>query len=253
MNHPTLDTYLNLCTQVYDLSKPNPPKDAYALYREYAQNCKGLILEPMCGTGRFLLPFLEEGFDIQGFDASPHMLEALRAKAKVKNLEPNVWHGFLADLESITKYALIFIPSGSFGLITDLGEARLCLKKIYDQLENEGTFVFEAETLDAAPNQFNIWRGSAWNREDGKCIITNFVDLPPVNCVFSTLFKYELIDGHSLVKTEIEKLKIRLYEPYYLIDMLKEAGFKQIVLRKAFDRTQSPKPDDGVVICECRK
>lgn len=98
MNNPILDTYLNLCTQVYDLSKPNSPEDAYAFYREYARNCKGLILEPMCGTGRFLLPLLKEGFHVHGFDASHHMLKILREKAKLTNLQPKVWYSFLEDL-----------------------------------------------------------------------------------------------------------------------------------------------------------
>ncbi|WP_279611726.1 hypothetical protein [Candidatus Sarmatiella mevalonica] len=31
-----LDTYLSLCTQVYELSKPTPPSDAYAFYRNCA-------------------------------------------------------------------------------------------------------------------------------------------------------------------------------------------------------------------------
>ena len=65
-----LDTYLSLCTEVYDLSKPNPEEDDYAFYRDYALKANGLILEPMCGTGRFLLPLLEEGFNVHGFDAA---------------------------------------------------------------------------------------------------------------------------------------------------------------------------------------
>lgn len=69
-----LDTYISLCTEVYDLSKPKPPEDAYAFYRSYVKEAKGLVLESMCGTGRFLIPLLEEGFDVQGFDASNHML-----------------------------------------------------------------------------------------------------------------------------------------------------------------------------------
>jgi 2-polyprenyl-3-methyl-5-hydroxy-6-metoxy-1,4-benzoquinol methylase len=52
-------------------------EDAYAFYRGYVMRANGSILEPMCGTGRFLLPLFEEGFNIHGFDASEHMLEAL--------------------------------------------------------------------------------------------------------------------------------------------------------------------------------
>ncbi|HCU6014361.1 TPA: GNAT family N-acetyltransferase, partial [Legionella pneumophila] len=69
-----LDTYQSLCTEVYDLSKPNAPQDEYSFYRSYAAEVKGLILEPMCGTGRFLLPLAAEGFDVHGFDASQPML-----------------------------------------------------------------------------------------------------------------------------------------------------------------------------------
>ena|ERR1700722_11947081 len=99
MTQQKLDTYLSLCTEVYDLSKPRPPEDAYAFYRDYVMKAKGSILEPMCGTGRFLLPLLEEGFDVQGFDASDHMLEALHVKANAKNLKPKVWKGFVEDLK----------------------------------------------------------------------------------------------------------------------------------------------------------
>ena len=53
-----LDTYLNLCTQVYELSKPKVPEADYNFYKSYLQDAKGKILEPMCGTGRFLLPSL---------------------------------------------------------------------------------------------------------------------------------------------------------------------------------------------------
>ncbi|MBX9890234.1 MAG: class I SAM-dependent methyltransferase [Amoebophilaceae bacterium] len=80
----SLDTYLGLCTEVYELSKPHAPSDAYLFYRTYAEVAKGAILEPMCGTGRFLLPLLEEGFDVHGFDASPSMLAKLHEK-----LQPN--------------------------------------------------------------------------------------------------------------------------------------------------------------------
>ena len=48
------NTYLKLCTQVYDLSKPTPPEEAYAFYRSYIEATRGPILEPMCGSGRFL-------------------------------------------------------------------------------------------------------------------------------------------------------------------------------------------------------
>lgn len=248
-----LDTYLSLCTQVYDLNKPTPPKNAYEFYRSYAASANGRILEPMCGTGRFLLPLVAEGFDVYGIDGSQHMLDALHIKATSQNLKVNVWKGLVEDLKIKDKYQLIFIPSGSFGLITDLQEAKNALKIFHDLLADGGILVFEAETLKSVPVQPGIWQGSMYPREDGKFILANFLDLPIENNVSRTICRYELVDGNEIAKTEIETLKVRLYEPESLSDMLTEVGFTAIKKIKLFDREKQPDKDDEVVIFECRK
>ncbi len=116
MSQEKLDTYLSLCTQVYDLSKPTPPEDAYAFYRSYVERAGKAVLEPMCGTGRFLLPLVAEGFDVHGFDASDTMLEALQAKSRLKNIKTKVWKGFLESLEDTQHYNLksYFYPKRFF-------------------------------------------------------------------------------------------------------------------------------------------
>lgn len=249
----SIDTYLNLCTQVYDLSKPIPPKDAYDLYRSYAIHAKGLILEPMCGTGRFLLPLVAEGFDVHGFDGSRHMISALLRKAKAQKIKVNVWQALVAELNIQNKYKLIFIPSGSFGLITDIQEAKHALKIFYDLLENDGKLVFEAETLKAVPTQLNVWRGSMYSCDSNKFILSNFLDLPPQNNVGSTVCRYELVDANTLIKTEIEIIKVRLYEPEKLNALLHEVGFSKVKMIKAFDINQIPAPTDEAIVYECEK
>ena len=64
-----MNSYKKICTEFYAIDKPNAPTEALEFYLRYAQKAKGLILEPMCGSGRFLLPFLEHGFSIDGMDA----------------------------------------------------------------------------------------------------------------------------------------------------------------------------------------
>jgi len=146
-----LDTYLNLCSEYYDLDKPSAPADALSFYMEYARNCEGKIFEPMCGNGRFLFPILDAGLDIEGSDASSFMLEKLKDKCRKMNQNPKVWQGFLEDISQENEYELIFIPSGSFGLIIDENSALKCLHKIYNALKANGKIVFEVETLNAIP------------------------------------------------------------------------------------------------------
>lgn len=249
----TLYTYLDLCTQVYDLSKPIPPQDEYEFYRAYAISANGPILEPMCGTGRFLLPLIAEGFNVHGFDASKHMLDALYAKANAQNLKVNVWQAFIEEIKIPEKYQLIFIPSGTFNLILDIQQAKKALKKLYDSLTNDGILVFEAEMFRTASTRPGIWRGTAWTREDGKIVLANFLDLALQNNIGATICRYELIDDNTIIKTEIENFKLRFYDPDKLFAILSEVGFTEIKMIKAFDHSKQPESNDEVVVYECKK
>lgn len=71
--------YSKLSTEVYDLDKPiGRSFGNVEYYRERLKNVRGKILEPAVGTGRILIPLLEEGFDVDGIDYSPDMLELCR-------------------------------------------------------------------------------------------------------------------------------------------------------------------------------
>jgi SAM-dependent methyltransferase len=251
MNIKKFDTYLSLCTEVYDLSKPKPPEDAYAFYRSYVEDSKGAVLEPMCGTGRFLLPLMEEGFDVHGFDASEYMLEALRLKAKGLNLEPNIWKGFVQDLNRVDKYDLIFIPGGSFGIITDKSQVKESLKIFYNHMNKGGILLFEVESLKSIP-ALGVWRGSVFYRKDGlKLIASMFTALEKDIC--TSIQKYELVEWNAVIKTEVEELKIRIYEKDDLLKVLQEIGFKDVNIIKTFDKSKPADEGDKVFVYECRK
>jgi SAM-dependent methyltransferase len=245
------NSYLSLCTEVYELSKPHPPQDAYQFYQSYAKEAKGAILEPMCGTGRFLLPMLDEGLEVHGFDASEHMLAALNSKAEKQGLKPYVWQGFIEGLAADTKYKMIFIPTGSFCLISDLATALCALKILYHHLADGGVLLFEVETPNSLP-PLGVWRGSKWNKEDGKMIIlsqcANYQ-----NNVCSSIAKYELVAGNKIIHTEIEEYKIRIYDQDEIFTLLKEAGFNRIHAVKAFDRNSVPAQGDESIVYEARK
>lgn len=65
--------YGSLCTEMYEILHEQAPQDELNFYLSYAEKGKK-ILEPLCGSGRFLVPFLERGFDISGIDLSEEML-----------------------------------------------------------------------------------------------------------------------------------------------------------------------------------
>jgi SAM-dependent methyltransferase len=249
-----LDTYLDLCTQYYDLDKPTPPVDALKFYTSFAHAANGAILEPMCGSGRYLIPLMEAGLDIEGFDASPQMLTALKHHAASKNLYPKIKEGFVQNLEVKDAFALAFIPSGSFNLITEMNDVITSLQRIYESLKRGGIFVFEFITMsEAKATSHNVWETSHVVRSDGKRIVNNSINFPLENNIGHATCRYELMDQDQILKTETETYYLRFYEMTELESLLKNAGFSNLNIHKAFERNHPPHPDDPTVVIECQK
>ena len=254
MSSQKLDSYLGLATQFYDLIRPEPTEDAYSFYRSYIIDAREHILEPMCGSGRFLLPFFQEGFDVSGYDASEHMLKALHDKAVSRSLKPKVWQDFIGNLDYKDKYNLIFIPSGSFGHIIDFTEIKKALKNFYDCLNENGILLFEAESSLSVPiGQLGVWRGMICNKPDGDSILISRLSTMQDSVCYS-INKYELLQKNKIIQTEIEKFNVRLYDDRtILLKLLQDIGFREVRIVKTFDRACNPDDNDAAFVYECRK
>ena len=107
-----MESYGKLCTAYYDLDKPFAPSDALAFYQARAAQSSGPVLEPMCGSGRFLIPLLQAGIPIEGVDASREMLAACALRAAGLGLTPKLYEQALEKLSLPQRYSLAFIPVG---------------------------------------------------------------------------------------------------------------------------------------------
>src|SRR5438477_1560720 len=248
---PTL--YLSLATEFFDLDKPIAAPEEYAFFRHYLAQATGPILEPMCGTGRYLIPYIEEGFIVEGFDASPYMLNALHAKCVQKNINPYVWEQFLENVPTTKQYNLIFIPDSSFCLFLEPAQIVTALQKIYQLLQTDGTFVFDVETVYAIPAKTGLWHGKAYKKSDGTTIVSSTLPLGIENNIASVICRYELMDGTEIIKTEMEYFQIRLYYPHELETILKNIGFSQVKQIEAYDLGSTPSAQDYTVVFECKK
>jgi SAM-dependent methyltransferase len=249
----SVSLYRNLCTEFFDLDKPTAPYEEYNFYLNYIQKTTGPVLEAMCGTGRYLIPFYEDDYDIHGFDASEFMLSALHTKCATKNIKPHVWQQFLQDLDIPERYNLIFITDSSFSLILDPTVIMTCLQKIYDHLNPGGIFVFDVETVHATPVTTGTWLGKVHTRSDGSYIILNTLPLPIKNQIGTVVCRYELVDGAKIIKTEMEYFQLRLYQMGELDAALKAVGFNHVRCIKTYNQNLSPDSGDFTIAYECMK
>jgi SAM-dependent methyltransferase len=246
--------YGRLSTEFYDLDKPDAPPDAYDFYAAFATEARGPIHEPMCGSGRFLLPLLASGLDISGSDSSESMLAACRAHAARRRLSPRLTQQALGDLSCSPAPALVFIPSGSFGLLIDDESVTTALRRVHHVLAPGGTFLVEAERLvPSQPESSGVWGGRWVERADGAKLILSWLSQYSGSAnVTNSVHRYELVKDGCLLATEFEDFRVRSYEPAEFRALLERAGFIGIDALKPYARAPADESDDAIVFC-CRK
>ncbi len=71
--------------------------------------------------------------------------------------------------------------------------------------------------------------------------------------IYIILYKYELMETEKIIHTEIEELRVKIYEQDQMMEMLKSVGFKPIRTLKAFEQSSTPTEQDESIVYECRK
>jgi SAM-dependent methyltransferase len=207
-----LDAYKTLSTEFYELDKPCVPADEMERYWERYLAAGGPVLEPMCGSGRFLVPFAQRGADIDGVDASPHMLAACRQKAAERGLSPGLFHQFLQELELPRSYRFAFIPAGSFGLLASEDGALQGLRRLRAHLLPGAELVMEIPTLRAAARTGEPRAERRVRRPDGAEIVL-------------ARGEYRLVRDGQVLETETEHFELRRYRRPEIDTLLARAGF----------------------------
>jgi SAM-dependent methyltransferase len=249
-----VSAYGKLCTEFYALDKPSAPPDAFDFYERYARAAGGPVHEPMCGSGRFLLPLLAQGIDITGSDTSLEMLRECQRRAGELGLEPRLLEQSLQKLAPPAPPRLLFIPSGSFGLLIDDSAVTAALAQVHEVLAPGGCFLVEVEKLVTAPPETSGTWGGRWvDRPDGaKLIISWLSQYSGAANITTSIHRYELVKDGQLQACEYEDFRVRSYAPSEFRERLQAAGFTDIEALSPFTDEPALEADDAIVF-KCRK
>lgn len=98
---------------------------------------KGPALEFAIGTGRFAIPLVERGIRVDGIDASPAMVERLRARRSDLRVEI----GDMTSTEMGRTYPLVFLVATSLFLVRTQEEQVRCFENASRHMTKRGEFV----------------------------------------------------------------------------------------------------------------
>ena len=240
--------YGRLCTKMYEILHRTAPQDELAFYLSYP-NMGDRILEPLCGSGRFLIPFLERGFDIQGIDLSEEMLAELRQKAP----GAKVTRTDVLAYEPDGQFDYIFISSGSISLFTDKEACGRVLSKMRAILRRGGKFVFAAETMaDRCDSGGDYQITASVETAAGETLVlkTKYSYDAATQTQFSPGI-YALYRDGELLQTEDMDFQTHLYRLGEMDRMLEEAGFSEIKVYGAFDKSPAVSDQAEMFLYEC--
>lgn len=240
--------YGNLCTEMYEILHEQAPQDELEFYLSYAK-ANQKILEPLCGSGRFLIPFSNKGLDITGIDLSSEMLNKLKDKtSNSKLIQANI-----LDYSSEETYDYIFISSGSVSLFTDMNECKSILKKIKSMLSPNGIFVFAVDTVFDKCNEDDDYKVkiSAKTKEGYDLVLKgkNHYDQNSQTQFSPSI--YELYDGCKLIQSEVMDFQTHLYLYGEMEKYLREVGFKNIKCYSSYNKEIASHDNCEMFLFEC--
>jgi len=246
--------YGKLRAQEYDIG--TDPSEIVSFYlSQWEQLGKhGPILEPMCGTGLNLIPFLQTGVVCDGLDTSSHMLAICQKKLDELGLACNLFQQNLEAMELSNRYGFILIPGGSYGHIYDKTIAAQCLKRIRAHLLPGGWFFFDVRPPEymSVFGQDGLVDYGLNEYPDGSTVLTTgYWQHLDEGRVIRKWNKMERFVNDQLVETEIFDYRERLYDLSEMKVELQEAGFDEIRVMKAYDPNTQPVGKDGIVFA-CR-
>jgi SAM-dependent methyltransferase len=224
--------YGSLLTQGYDLDKPEAPAEELAYYLHHIRQYGEPVLEAMCGSGRFLVPLLAAGIDIDGIDASPHMLASCAAKCSGRGLQASLHEQLLHELDLPRRYRFIFAGGASFGLIFHDREVEESLHRLHTHLLPGGHLLLEVETPRAAPAVTDAAGGARsrkWTRPDGGEIVQHFEgSYDQAAQILRGTLTYELWLSGERVAVEDNAWVLRYWAQGDFTAQLSSAGFEVV-------------------------
>lgn len=220
-------SYGKWSTAMYEKTKPigHSICGDIGYYKERLSFVKGRVLEAGVGTGRMLIPLLEDGWEVEGIDASSHMLAQCKRHCAQRQLYPVLYERSLERLDVYERYEAIIIPTGSIQLFEAID---LVLERLFNALQKGGRLIFDLE----------IFRGYEVGERSTEIVplsatsgilyesVAKSIDWTRQKMTY--LLSYEFIEKGIVKEKEYQQFVLYWYSVYEMIVRLEKIGFQNI-------------------------
>lgn len=250
-----MDSYQSLSAKVYNFDKPvGKSFGDIEYYQSRLPHKHQTILEPAVGTGRIMLPLLQQGYNVQGFDLSTEMLRYCEENLKQFNLPTNrVKQASFTDFHYDETFDAIIIPSGTFLLMTDYIEIKSALQNFHRILNCNGKIIFDLFfQTDFQLGKTSIKTFKVSDNEKITLTITE-AEIDYANQITTSIHRYEQWEENQLKTTELEIFRLKWLGIEEIQLLLKEVGFTNITISADYQYKKSVTNETEIFTVEAVK
>jgi len=236
-------------------------------YRSAIERFGQPALDLGCGTGRIMLPLLEEGLDVDGIDVSEDMLSHARRRAAERGLAPMLLAQSFHELDPPRTYRTVYICD-SFGIGGSRGHDCEMLRRVHGSLGAGGALVFSHDLPYADEAEWAAWlparRGDLprdWAEAGERNRLPDGTELELRN-------RLEVMDpgeqlvtfgiqarhwsGDELLASDELRIDIRLYFRQEILLMLGDAGFGPVAVQGYYTGQPATADDTSIIFIATR-
>ena len=242
MGNNKCSAYGALCSFYYDATEAFAPQPEVDFYASVIEQNPGRVLEAMYGSGRLQIPLLQRGYNVDGVDSSPYMLDRCRERCAELALLPNLYEQVIEELSIDQKYSTVIVALASFQLIIDREKALKALKQLRAHMISGGTllidiFVPEVKIPEESVSMAHIDDHIAI-RLTKKYLFDIDKKIAEAYCI------YELLIDGIVQQQEDELIQLTWYTDQELTQLLAQSGFE---VEKVYDRVFRPAGPSRIV------
>lgn len=246
-----LSYYNKLSSEVYDIDKYiGHSFGDVEFYSERLATCEGKILEPAVGTGRMLIPLLEKGLRVDGFDISEEMLKICRHNCERRGLHPKLFESKMESFSLDTAYEAIIVPTGTFLLLYKREDSLQALKNFYSHLSDGGRLILDV-FLQTDATVGNVTTRTWESKHDEMITLeSKIMEIDFINQYNISHNRYEKWKDGQLIQSELEKFPLRWYGVEEFKTILEQIGFEDIIISSDYKHGTYPTDSSQTITFE---
>jgi len=238
--------YGRLCTLFHDADKPRASDAEVAWYTERLPRDSGPSLEVMSGSGRLLIPLLQQGRNVHGADPSSAMIASCEARLSAAGLATPLFRQDAVTLNLPFRYVAAIVAAGSFQLLTDPLAAQKALERIRAHLVDPGLLLVDmyVPAEAAHPPGAPVVQVQTVTLPDGTKIARRsevFVDVEGRRIDIKS--RYEQRERATITAREDESFAFTWYTEEEIAELLKDAGYRDVTIGEPASMVEDVAPE----------